>query len=266
MRPAPPGSFAGSSPIVNTCTMTRAVPAEMTRRELTWLSALAVLVLVHVAPAWGQTFYVLPEPVHPVPGDEVHVLLVSGTPFGDGALPAPDPLPRLDRLWRAGRATLKTDADGMAAFTAGEAGVQLVAAAPAGTSGGASGIESYAKAIVVVGRPADSGQIWRSELGQRLEIVPQDDPVALAAKGGRFEAQILFEREPLAGVTVVAVLQGDPSGSYRRSATDMTGRVRFDLDRPGRWLVHLAHKSFDAGGEARGVLCQSSLLLTAGPQ
>ena len=246
--------------------MTRAVRVEMTRRDLTWLSAFAVVALVHVAPAWGQTFYVLPEPKHPVPGDEVHVLLVSGTPFGDGALPAPDPLPRLDRLWRAGRATLSTDADGISTFTAGEAGVQLVVAAPAGASGGGSGIESYAKAIVVVGRPADSGQIWRSELGQRLEIVPQDDPVALAAKGGSFEAQILFEREPLAGVTVVAVLQGDPSGSYRRSATDAMGRVRFDLDRPGRWLVHLAHKSYEAGAASRGVLCQSSLLITAGPQ
>jgi len=238
----------------------------MTRGDLTWLSALAVLALAHVAPVWAQTFYVLPEPLHPVPGDKIHVLLMSGTPFGDGALPAPDPLPRLDRLWRAGRVSLKTDADGMAAFTAGEAGIQLVAAAPAETSGAGAGIESYAKAIVVVGRPADSGQIWRSELGQRLEIVPQDDPVALAVKGGRFEAQILFEREPLAGVTVVAVLQGDPAGSYRRSASDTNGRVRFDLDRPGRWLLHLAHKNFEAGSETRGVLCQSSLLLTAGPQ
>ena len=246
--------------------MTGAVRVEMTRRHLPWLSALALLALAQFAPAWGQTFYVLPEPLHPVPGDQVHVLLVSGTPFGDGALPAPDPPPRLDRLWRAGRASLKTDADGMAVFTVGEAGVQLVAAAPAAAGGGASGIENYAKAIVVVGRPAESGQIWRSELGQRLEIVLQNDPVALAENGGRFEAQILFERGPLVGATVVAILEGDASGSYRRAATDATGRVRFDLDRPGRWLVHLAHKSFEPGGEASGVLCQSSLLVTAGPR
>jgi len=55
------------------------------------------------------------------------------------------------------------------------------------------------------------------------------------------------------------------AASCRRGVTDVMGRVRFELDRPGRWLIHLAHKSFEWETTRGWTLYESSLLLTSGP-
>jgi uncharacterized GH25 family protein len=135
---------------------------------------------------------------------------------------------------------------------------------PSGANGGGSA--AFAKAVFVVGAARPGEKIWRSELGQRLEIVALSDPVVLARHGGLFEAQVLQDREPLAGVTVVAVVESAPEESYLQASTDTRGRVRFDFDRPGRWLVHLAHKRLEAGPEPGWILLQSSLTFDVGPR
>jgi hypothetical protein len=213
----------------------------------------------------AQTLYLSAEPARPQAGDEVRVTLTSGVPFAGTALAGGDrPAMRLERLWHGGRVILEGDsAGGPATFHPAEAGVQLVAYGP--RDGVDEGLASFGKAVLVVGEPERGGRIWRSELGQRLEIVPETDPVALARAGGQLEIQVLFRREPLAGATVVAVAEGATEESYRRRVTDRSGRVHFDLDRPGRWLVHLAHKRLGRGGESGRDLFQSSLLVAAGP-
>ena len=55
--------------------------------------------------------------------------------------------------------------------------------------------------------------------------------------------------------------EGSSAPVYRSAVTDRLGRASFELDRPGRWIVHLAHKGHGGGW----ALFQSSLTLTVGP-
>jgi hypothetical protein len=227
--------------------------------------AVAAISLATAAPA--QTRYVSADPARPAPWAGVRIRLMSGVPFAAEKLSVAELGDvRLERLWRSGRIELKfDDAAGTATFRATAPGVQLIAYAPRAEAASAADVASFGKALVVVGPASRKEQIWRSELGQLLEIVPATDPVALLESGGTLEVQILFRREPLAGATVVAVAEGAPAESYKRAVTDTFGHVRFDLDRPGRWLVHLAHKSYERGDDPGWSLYQSSLLLVSGP-
>jgi hypothetical protein len=231
------------------------------------LLALALTVPPLATAARAQTRYALPEPTNPATGAEVRIRLMSGVPFAASELSVAELRDvRLDRLWRSGRVELDfDDAGGVATFRVAAPGVQLIAYSPRGEAGSATEVASFGKALVVVGPASRKEQIWRSELGQRLEIVPATDPVALLESGGTLEVQILFRREPLAGATVVAVAEDAPAESYKRAVTDTLGRVRFDLDRSGRWLIHLAHKGYERGDDPGWTLFQSSLLLVSGP-
>ena len=84
----------------------------------------------------------------------------------------------------------------------------------------------------------------RSQLGQRLETVPQSDPVELADRAGALELQVLFEREPLAGVTVTATSAANP-GEVRTARTDEIGMARLSLERSGGWWVTTRHREGD---------------------
>jgi hypothetical protein len=236
----------------------------MMQRTTPWL---VVLVLAVPLSARAQTCYVVFEPTRPAPGDEVGVQLLSGIPFGDARTVHPEAEDvKLELLWRSGRDDLgPAGPEGRLTIRPTEPGVHLVAFEQRDDTGGAGAVASFGKALLVVGQAVPGESIWRSELGHRLEIVPETDPVALAASGGTLVAQVLFRREPLPGATVVAVAEDAPEPSYRRAATDVLGRVRIELDRPGRWIVHLAHKSFEGGAEPGWTLFQSTLLLSSGP-
>ena len=177
------------------------------KRTLVLLFALALAAPPLATAARAQTRYALPEPAHSATGAEVRIRLMSGAPFAAEELPAAELRDvRLERLWRSGRVELELDdAGGAATFHATAPGVQLIAYVPRDEAGSAADVASFGKALVVVGPASRKEQIWRSELGQRLEIVPATDPVALLESGGTLEVQILFRREPLAGATVVAV-------------------------------------------------------------
>ncbi|NIM60599.1 MAG: DUF4198 domain-containing protein, partial [Acidobacteria bacterium] len=74
-------------------------------------------------------------------------------------------------------------------------------------------------------------------------IVPQTDPVLLARDGGRLEVQVLFEREPLAGVNLLAMPKRDPMESIVTGVTDEIGVGSLDLPRGGLWLIQVNYKT-----------------------
>jgi uncharacterized GH25 family protein len=98
-----------------------------------------------------------------------------------------------------------------------------------------------------------------------LEIVPQTDPVELLERGGRLEVQVLWEREPLAGVNVVATPRDGSGSSARPFVTDEIGMARVDLDAAGSWIISVVHAG-QTEDEPRGrVESTATLVLTAGP-
>ena len=233
----------------------------MERQSHGWIVPAALSLLLAVQ-AHAQAIHLSVAPDRPVPPAEIRVQLLSGQPFAGRLRSSSDPGAGLERLWHGGRARLDVE-DGVATFRAGEPGVYLLATRPLLGLEESDGPAGSAKALVVVGEPLHRETIWRSELGHALEILPRTDPVALALGPGDLEIQVLFRREPLAGATVVAVAEGSSARAYRSAVTDGSGRASFELDRPGRWIVHLAHKGRD--GERGWALFQSSLMLTVGP-
>jgi hypothetical protein len=103
-----------------------------------------------------------------------------------------------------------------------------------------------AKSLVVL--PGGSRSGYDRVMGQRLELVPEKDPHALA--GGELQLRLLYEGKPLAGALVVGLQKDRPARPSGRS--DARGRVRLKLDRPGFWLikaVHMVPAPKDAGAD-----------------
>ncbi|HET6897504.1 MAG TPA: DUF4198 domain-containing protein [Vicinamibacteria bacterium] len=104
--------------------------------------------------------------------------------------------------------------------------------------------ESYvklAKSFVAVGDESDAS--WATPVGLSLELVPESDPSRLRAGQG-LVVRVLLDGAPLAGQPVGAV---GPRGSVPARPTDETGRVRFDLDAAGPWLIRSTRLD-EAGG------------------
>jgi len=160
----------------------------------------------------------------------------------------------------------------------------------------APGRERYArcaKTIVVAGAPADwasgagadvapAGQgapgadadgapaadaaapFWSRPVGHRLEIVPLTDPARLAALGGEIDVRVLYEGAPLAGAVILSASQESPQ-SLTRALTDLDGRARFALDRPGLWMISLVHMAACTDDATADWLCTwATLVLVAG--
>jgi len=225
-----------------------------------WPAWLACIGLLFSPSALGAAPWIQPEPAAPLPGQEIVLRLFEGKPFAGQERPYDSR--RVDlfqRLWRKGRANL-AGRDGQAPaarFVAADPGIQVVAY----SAGAARG---YAKAVIVVGAPAAGDPLRWSELGQRLELVPQSDPVELLAGAGALEVQLLFEREPLAGARVIAVPAAAPQEGLRAGLTDEVGLVRLALDRPGWWVVRARHTPRDEDGrlEAGGELTATLTIAT----
>jgi hypothetical protein len=210
-----------------------------------------------------EVTWIAAEPVDPRPGDEVAVTLMHGGPFAGveqdyhedrGAL--------FQHLWKNGRANLGVEGGSPAArIRPSEPGVHLLAYGSA-----AGGREHYAKALLVVAGAVAGGPLRWSELGQRLEVVPQTDPVDLLRRGGRLEIQVLWEREPLAGATVLAVPRSAPRTAPQQSVTDEIGVATFDLDREDLWMIGVAHSAPTEDRRSARVDSTATLVLAAGPQ
>jgi uncharacterized GH25 family protein len=210
----------------------------------------AVAVPVHASSLWLQT-----DPVAPGPQEEVRVRLIRGDRFPGEDQPAPDDRVALfQRLRKNGRDNLPVEGAVIPAATvrAGQAGVEIIALSWKGRTGPNDGY--YCKVVMVVGDATEDNPIRYSELGQRLEIVPQTDPVKLHRSGGRLEVQVLFDREPLAGTRLAAIPQAAPSEGILTAVTDEIGLARFELDRPGLWLIEAVNKTPDSRSRATLVL------------
>jgi len=192
----------------------------MTRRSrfLVWF-CLAALPASAAEPLWLN-----PLPSEPQPGETVALELRRGSPPGD-SIPYEDrQTVRFQLLTGQGRRNLAGPR-----LTMERAGVQIVS-----YDGTIGGEDLFAKAVLVVGQPDPGAPLRYSELGQRLELVPQTDPVLLTRDDRKLEVQLLYEREPLADTVVMASRVG--GGTLRRK-TDEIGLARFYPLESGLWIV-----------------------------
>jgi hypothetical protein len=206
-----------------------------TGRKVSLILLLAVAIPAFATPAWSAGLWILPDPPSGEAGQEITVRLFEGQPFqGEERAYRAGREVRFQRLWKKGRQNLSA-----ALFRPSEAGVQLV-----GYSSPATG--DYCKALMVTGEAGRDDPIRWSELGQRLEIVPQSDPVVLLQSGGMLQVQVLFEREPLAGARVTAIPEAAPVEGGKKGRTDEIGLVSFRLDQPGLWMIKVERPPLSA--------------------
>lgn len=103
------------------------------------------------------------------------------------------------------------------------------------------GAEIYsrqAKALIQVGPlGGDQRQVTRP-LGLVLEIVPERSPYALP-RAAPLPVRVYFEGRPLAGALVKLTDLSHDAAPVETHTTDTTGRARFDIPGPGRWLLNV---------------------------
>lgn len=234
---------------------------------------LALLVAALAAPAVrAHDFWIEPSTFTPARGQRVAVRLRVGQELrGDPVPRDPSLLQRLVAAGPSGEAPVpgvpNTDPAGVTAFQAAglytivydsgrspveleaakfetylrEEGLEKISALRARRGRSAAAVKEVfsrcAKALVAVSGGGGSG--WDRVFGQRLELVTEKNPYALAP-GGELPVRLLYEGKPLAGALVVA-LQKDRAGAKASARTDAKGRVRLELDRPGLWLIKAVH-------------------------
>ncbi len=110
------------------------------------------------------------------------------------------------------------------------------------------GRESYTrclKSLIQQRDPAAAtpNTLYKRRVGQRLEILLENDPSRLRPEG-LLTVKILFEGRPLTGTKVFACRRAaveDQPPVVLTAATDVKGMATFKLDQPGLWLVRLVH-------------------------
>jgi len=93
------------------------------------------------------------------------------------------------------------------------------------------------KALVQVGR-ADAAYAKRT--GQRLEILPLDDPFS-AAPGDMLRFRLLFDDKPLPQALVKAWHRKDGQTVVIRTRSDADGSIRLNLPYAGAWMLSTVH-------------------------
>ena len=213
------------------------------------------LCVLAALPASAQTLWLEVDPIAPDAKTPVSVHLMLGDRFaGEERAMDQERVVTFQRLRKNGRENLAREEGTLpvANYITGDDGVEILSLTWRGQA-----ISNYCKSIQVVGDAKPGHPMRYSELGQRLEIVPQTDPVLLARNGGRLEVQVLYEREPLAGVFLLAMHKLEPFESAVTAVTDEIGVASFDLDHGGAWLIQVSYKT----QEARS---RSTLVLQAG--
>lgn len=89
------------------------------------------------------------------------------------------------------------------------------------------------KTLVVI--PGGDGAGFDRVAGLPLELVPLDDPAALA-KGGALRVRLLLDGQPAGGIRVAALPRLDPLHPVT-ATTDRRGEATLGLTRGGEWLV-----------------------------
>ncbi|HEY0515281.1 MAG TPA: DUF4198 domain-containing protein [Thermoanaerobaculia bacterium] len=156
-------------------------------------------------------------------------------------------------IYDSGRSTVALEAAKFEQYLK-EEGLERISALRARRGQSAAGEKEVfsrcAKALLLVGGGVGgAGAGWDRVLGQRLELVAEKNPYALAG-GGELPVRLLYEGKPLAGALVMALQRDRPDKVTARS--DAQGRVVLKLDRPGFWLikaVHMIPAPRDAGAD-----------------
>jgi len=84
-----------------------------------------------------------------------------------------------------------------------------------------------------------SGDIFATELGYTLELIPEDNPYTLNA-GDSLSVRLHFRGEPIEGMRVRAYTR-DLAQTPIDQWTDSEGRVSLNLSEPGEWLIKAVH-------------------------
>jgi hypothetical protein len=202
-------------------------------------SGVGILLFLAV-PLHAATLWLEPDPLKPDAGRQVQVRLMQGERFqGEEKAMDADAVTAFRRLRKNGRKKLAREegARPVATYSSGQDGVEIVSLTWQGRTGG-----YYCKAVQVVGAAESGHPLHFSELGQRLEIVPQTDPVTLARRGGRLEVQVLYERAPLPGVRLMAMPKSSPVEQAVVAVSNEIGVASFDLTSDGPWLVEVNYR------------------------
>jgi uncharacterized GH25 family protein len=96
----------------------------------------------------------------------------------------------------------------------------------------------YLKALFQVGAKHDD--TYKLDLGQKLEIVPLQNPYQLKVND-RITVRITFEGQPLVGTQVSAYVADAGAVTMQTKKTDHSGLATLLLDRKGAWLIRLVH-------------------------
>ncbi len=106
------------------------------------------------------------------------------------------------------------------------------------------GHETYArflKTLVQEANPttATVNTLYKRRVGQRLEILLENDPGQLGSTGGELTVKVLFEGMPLAGTKISACRRAadDQPPHVATAVTSAKGLASLKLDQPGLWLV-----------------------------
>lgn len=121
-------------------------------------------------------------------------------------------------------------------------GLEFVAAArKAAKQDTMPGRERYlrcVKTLIRVGEKSDA--TFATRTGQRLEIVPQSDPLA-ARPGDRLAFTVIFDGKPLAGALVRAWHYREKNLLVVKGRTTTDGTIAFELPYAGPWMISLVH-------------------------
>ena len=87
---------------------------------------------------------------------------------------------------------------------------------------------------------AATDKTYATRTGQRLEIVPSNDPL-LMKPGDALGLQVLFDDKPLTGALVKAWNRQGSQTLIIRAKTSVDGKATFNLPYAGGWMVSVVH-------------------------
>ena len=88
--------------------------------------------------------------------------------------------------------------------------------------------------------PATADKTYATRTGQRLEIVPSNNPLAMKP-GDALGLQVLFDDKPLAGALLKAWNRQGGQTLIIRAKTSVDGKATFNLPYAGSWMISVVH-------------------------
>jgi Domain of unknown function (DUF4198) len=116
----------------------------------------------------------------------------------------------------------------------------------------------HVKTLIAAGKPSAGDKTWATRTGQRLEIMPLQNPL-LVRVGGALGVQVLFEGQPLAGALVKAWHRQEGQTLVIRARTSGDGQATFNLPHAGGWMVSVVHMVPAPGSDQAGGIDWDSL-------